>query len=65
MKYKIEIWTYGYVRDSYESDDVLEVLNWYKDSGWYGTYENGGCSYEIYKDGEMLSFDEEYELGFN
>ena len=50
--------------DSYESDDIQDILSWYKTEGWYGAYDNGLCSFGVYENGRRLSFDEGYELGF-
>lgn len=65
MKYKIDIWTYGHINESYENDDIAEVLDWYKYSGWASAYDQGRCAFNLYEDGQKLSFDEEYELGFH
>ena len=64
MKYKIEIWQWYHMTDSYESDDIQDILSWYKTKGWYGAYDNGLCSFGVYENGRRLSFDEGYELGF-
>ena len=64
MKYKIEIWQWFNMTDSYESDDIQDILSWYKTEGWYGVSENGLCSFGVYENGRELSFDEGYELGF-
>ena len=64
MKYKIEIWQWCNMTDSYESDDIQDILSWYKTEGWYGAYDNGLCSFNVYENGRLLSFDEGYELGF-
>ena len=61
--YKIEIWQYGTITETYESNNVEEVLDWYKWS-WRNCYDCGGCAFGVYKDGEELSFDEVYALGF-
>ena len=64
MKYKIEIWQYHSITTTYESDDIEDVLLWYK-AEWYMAYENGFCAFYIYEYDRPLSFDEEYELGFH
>lgn len=61
--FKIEIWQYHCVVDTYESNDMTEILEWYF-KNWKGCYENGGCTYYVYKNNEELSFDEIYQLGF-
>lgn len=63
MKYKIEIWQYHNIADTYESDDIRDVLNWYKNN-WHWIYDVGDCAFYVYKDNEELSWDEEYKLGF-
>lgn len=62
--YKIEIWQYHDLKETYENNDVKKVLRWYK-SHWKDCYEYGGCAFDVYKDDVQLSFDEEYELGFH
>ena len=63
MKYKIDVWQWGSIRESYECDDIKEAVDWYKEN-WSGAYDNGLCAVEIYEDGENYSFDEAFELGF-
>lgn len=62
-EFKIEIWQYHCIVDIYESDNIEEVLEWYREN-WIGCYLNGGCAYEVYKNGKMLLFEEIYKLGF-
>lgn len=62
--YKIEIWQHWSLVETYEDDNIEEVLRWYK-SNWQYCYECGGCAFDLYKDDVELSFDEEYELGFH
>ena len=64
MTYKIEIWRYNSVVETYEDDDIEEVLRWYISNYKY-CYELGGCTFTLYKDDVELSFEEEYELGFH
>ena len=63
MKYKIEIWRHHAIVDSFQNDDVQEVLKWYRRE-WQGCYDNGGCTFYLFKNGSELSFEEEYSLGF-
>lgn len=63
MKYKIEIWQYFNMTEFFESDNIQDILDWYKEN-WWGCYEIGGCSFTIYENDRELSFEEEYELGF-
>lgn len=63
MKYKIEIWQWRSIIETYESDDITDVLDWYRNN-WRGCYECGNCSFTVYEYGRELSFEEEFELGF-
>ena len=63
MKYKIEIWKYHRIVDVYESDNIKNVLEWYKEE-WQNIYNIGGCTFYLFKNGKELYFDEENELGF-
>lgn len=62
-KYKIEIWQYHQIVETFESDDIKEVLNWYIEN-WRAVYDYGGCTFYLYEKHKKLSFDKEYELGF-
>lgn len=64
MKVKIEIWQYHNIVDTYENDNIEEVLNWFR-KNWRCCYNKGGCDFEVYQSGKKLSFHELYELGFN
>lgn len=64
MKYKIRIWRYGSIVDSYESNDINEIKKWYMDK-WHFVYDYlGACYWEIYKDNKEMNYDELYNLGF-
>ena len=63
MNYRIDIWTWGFIADTYWNNNVESVLKWFKDN-WVGKYENGLCTFHVYKDDVELSFEEEYRLGF-
>lgn len=63
MKYKIEIWRYHIIINTFESDDINEIIKWYKKEYQY-MYELGECTFYVYLDGEMLNFDEKERLGF-
>ena len=63
MKYKIEIWQHGHITETYESEEISDILIWYK-SKWWWIYEMDGCSFTIYKDDTELEFEEEAKLGF-
>ncbi|MBR6523470.1 MAG: hypothetical protein IKT39_02525 [Clostridia bacterium] len=64
MKYKIEIWQHHHITATFESEDISEVLNWYK-ANWWWIYEMGDCSFTIYKGDAELTFEEENKLGFH
>ena len=63
MRYKIEIWQYHRKVDTYTSDDINEVLEWYKYE-WEDCYDNGGCMFYIFDNDKQLLFDEMCTLGF-
>lgn len=63
MKYKIEIWRHHAIIDSFQSDYAQEVLEWYRRE-WQGFYDNGGCTFYLFKNSRVLSFEEEDSLGF-
>lgn len=63
MKYRIEIWQYHDITETYESDNIEDVLEWYK-LNWWWPYELGDCVFYIYNDNEELSWNEAYKLGF-
>lgn len=64
MKYRIEIWQYQDVTETYESNDINDVLQWYR-IHWRWCYELGDCVFYLYKDDVEFSWDEEYKLGFH
>ena len=63
MKYKIDIWQYGNIVESYESDDIKEIVNWYKEN-WSSAYEQGLCSIDVYEPRKDIPFEEAVKLGF-
>ena len=63
MKYKIEIWQFHSLVETFESDDVNKVLEWYR-AEWKTAYDYGHCTFYLYKNGKMLDFDTKYDLGF-
>ena len=64
MKYKIIIWQYKAQVDSYESNDIKEILEYYNEK-WRYVYEDlGGCYFDIFKDNKELSYNEKDKLGF-
>ena len=64
MRYKIEIWQWYNITATYESNDIEDILSWYK-SNWHYCYDMGDCAFDIYEDGRLLDFEEENELGFH
>ena len=64
MQYKIEIWQWGHITETYESNCIKDVLSQYR-ANWAGCYDCGNCSFNVYEDERLLSFDEEYEFGFH
>ena len=61
--FKIEIWIYGRTASTYESNNIEEILKWFR-KNWRDCYNFGGCNYEVYKNGEMLQFHEVNKIGF-
>ena len=62
--YKIEIWQFHSITETFENKDVRKVVKWFNEN-WKWSFENVGCSFVVYKDNRELSFHEEYELGFH
>jgi hypothetical protein len=63
-KIKIEIWIYHRVVDTYESDDIKDVLKWFK-KHWGICFDNGGCCFEVFDGEKRMTFEELYEAGFH
>lgn len=63
MEYRIEIWQYHDIAQAFESDNIQDVVDWYKEE-WHYSYEMGYCSFSVYENNRELSFEEEWELGF-
>ena len=63
MKYRIEILRYCNLVEEHRSDNIEDILEWYK-TYWQSCYDWGGCAFNVYRDDKELDFDEEYELGF-
>ncbi len=61
--YKIEIWQHHHITETFESENISEILNWYKQKWWW-IYEMGDCSFSIYNGDTELTFEEEAKLGF-
>lgn len=62
MKYKIDIWQWGSITETYESDNIEDIVEFWKGE-WFDCYDHGYCTFYVYEDDEELSFDEVYELG--
>lgn len=63
MKYKIIIYRYHSIQDSYESNSITDILKWYQDN-WQCMHERGECAFDVYEDDRILTFEEKYKLGF-
>ena len=63
MKYKIEIWRFHSLVETFENDDIKKVLDWYR-AEWKMSYDYGQCMFYLYENGETLDFDTKYDLGF-
>ena len=63
MKYKIEIWQWHALSKTYESNNIKDVVEWYK-LHWKDCYEQGYCTFCVYENDRQLSFSEEDNLGF-
>ena len=61
--YRIEIWQYRSLSEVYLADDIQDILAWYK-FYWYDACDNGHASFNVYKNGVELSYDELDNLGF-
>lgn len=55
--------SYGSVTDTYENDDLNEVLRWWRINHLLN-YENGHNAFYVYKNNKEITFEEEYKLGF-
>lgn len=63
MKYRIDVWQYGNIVESYEGDDLTELVDWYKEN-WFVAYEHGLCALDIYEQRKDIPFEEAVKLGF-
>lgn len=62
-EYRIEIWQYHFVTDSFSSYDILNIRNWWLDR-WYAVWCYGECTLEVYKNDRPMSREELSNLGF-
>ena len=62
-KFKIEIWMYHNIVSTFKSNNIEEILIWFRQK-WLICYNNGGCTFYVYENDRELSFDEIYKLGF-
>lgn len=63
MKYKIEIWQHHSVSETYVSNHIEDILEWYR-SNWCYTYKRGFCTFYVYEDYIEMTFYELFALGF-
>ena len=63
MNYEIEIWQYHARIDNYKSNDIEEILKWFK-LKWKNSCESGYAAFYVYKNSVELSFEELDRLGF-
>ena len=63
MRYRIEIWQYHNLVETFESNHIKDVLDWYREE-WKMTYDYGNCTFYVYKNNKRLYFDEKNKLGF-
>lgn len=61
MKYRIEIWQYHSISETFETDDYNKLLEWYK-TNWSWIYENGGCTFYIFEDDDEIDDDRKYDF---
>jgi len=61
--YKIEIWRYHSIIETYESEEMIEILKWYK-SKWRDSNEMGECTFYIYENNKEMTLEEIAKLGF-
>ena len=61
--YRIDMWRYRCIEETFENKDIKEVLNWYKEN-WQHSYENGGCAFHVYENDIEIDFDKKVELRF-
>ena len=61
--YKIEIWRFHLIHETYTSNNIKEILKWYREN-YLLLYEYGECCFYVYKNDEELSFDECSKIGF-
>lgn len=61
--YKIEIWRFHIIYDTYTSNDIKDILKWFREN-WLLMSSNEECHFFVYKNNKEVSFDELYKLGF-
>ena len=61
--YKIEIWRFHIIHETYTSNKIKDILKWYRNN-WLIAYKQGECCFYVYKNGQKLSFDELKKIGF-
>ena len=63
MKYRINVWQYGRIIEDYYSNDVNEVVKWYR-KNWADSYEVGNCTIEVYESDKDMLFNRAVACGF-
>lgn len=63
MNYEIEIWQYHVMVENYKSNNIEEILEWFK-FNWQSCCESGYASFFVYKNSIEISFEELDNLGF-
>jgi len=63
VKYKIEIWVYGTIRDVYESENIEGIYTWYKDR-WQEIYEFDGCTFFVFENKKEIPYKDLIKYGF-
>ncbi len=63
MKYRLEIWEKYSITTTKKSDDIEEVLKWYK-RNWKWKYDIKLCAFRLFENGRELPYVELKKLGF-
>lgn len=61
--YKINIWRFHCIVETYISNNIKDILKWYRNN-WIISYEQGLCCFYVFENGKELSFDELNKIGF-
>jgi len=52
--YKIEIWRYKVIVDTFEDEHIEEIYNWFNNEGYKWQNENGENAFIVYEDGKIV-----------